>query len=235
MNNRSKMDDMDLLLYAAMPYTGKKEIEEYSSIDPSVELSTKADKRIYKRLNREMQYHERHEIYHPVRDALKRVAVIVLIIMSIGFMSAVSIEAVRNEIFNVVIEWFEKSLSISIENENSDKVPDRILEYKEPELSDDYERFEIQKNDFGYLVEYENGISLISFRQKIYDNYDFKVSNENTIVEDIQVNGYEGIKTVFTTEEITTTTIIWKDDEYAYSLSSNIPYDDLIKIAESIK
>lgn len=234
MNNASKMDNMDLLLYAAMPHTGRKEIDEYNSIDPAVQLSSRADRRIYKRLRREIQYHERHAIYHPVREMLKRIAVIVLIITSIGFMSAVSIEAVRNEIFNAVIEWFEKSLSISFENENSEKVPDRILEYKELELSDDYERFEIRRNEFDYLVEYENSTSLISFRQKIYNNHDLNVSNENTIVEDIQVNGYDGIKTVFIIEGITTTTIVWKDDEYTYSLSSNLSYDDLIKIAESI-
>lgn len=46
---------------------------------------------------------------------------------------------------------------------------------------------------------------------------------------------YYGVKTVFESHGVTTTSIIWKDNEYAYMLSSNLPYEELLRIAESIE
>ena len=54
-------------------------------------------------------------------------------------------------------------------------------------------------------------------------------------VEDVNVIGYDGIKTVFESHGVTTTTIIWKDNEYAYMLSSDLSYEELLRIAESIE
>ena len=88
--------------------------------------------------------------FHPVFETLKRVAVIVLAVMSISFVSALSIEAVRSDIYNAVIQWFDKKLGISFDDVPTD-APDRILDYKEPVLPEGYERFEIGKRRIGIL------------------------------------------------------------------------------------
>ena len=61
MNRTEQMDPMDLLLYAAMPYTGTKEQAEYAALDPSVTLSHHAERRIGRRLKRAIRSYERNE------------------------------------------------------------------------------------------------------------------------------------------------------------------------------
>ena len=133
-----------------------------------------------------------------------------------------------------MIQWFDKKLGISFDDVPAD-APDRILDYKEPVLPEGYERFEVRKDEFGFWVEYENEVSLISYQQKLLNGYNPYVSNERTDVEDINVKEYYGVKTVFESHGVTTTSIIWKDNEYAYMLSSNLPYEELLRIAESIE
>lgn len=226
-------DDMDILLYAAASYAGKNELDEFERADES-ELSPKAEKRIFRKIQRRIDYHEKREEFHPVLETLKRVVVIVLAVMSISFVSALSIEAVRSDIYNAVIQWFDKKLGISFDDIPTD-APDRILDYKEPILPEGYERFELGKDEFGFSVEYENGDSLITYWQRPLSGYGSFLSNERTDVEDVNVIGYDGIKTVFESHGVTITTIIWKDNEYAYMLSSDLSYEELLRIAESIE
>ena len=224
---------MDILLYAAASYAGKNEFDEFERADES-ELSPKAEKRIFRKIQRRIDYYEKREEFHPVLETLKRVAVLVLAVMSISFVGALNIEAVRSDIYNAVIQWFDKKLGISFDDVPAD-APDRILDYKEPVLPEGYERFEVRKDEFGFWVEYENEVSLISYQQKLLNGYNPYVSNERTDVEDINVKEYYGVKTVFESHGVTTTSIIWKDNEYAYMLSSNLPYEELLRIAESIE
>lgn len=233
MSESRNPDNMDILLYAAAPYAGKNELGEFEKADES-ELSPKAEKRIFKKIQRRIDYYEKHEKFHPVFETLKRVAVIVLAVMSISFVSALSIEAVRSDIYNAVIQWFDKKLGISFDDIPTD-APDRILDYKEPVLPEGYERFELGKDEFGFSVEYENGDSLITYWQRPLSGYGSFLSNERTDVEDVNVIGYDGIKTVFESHGVTITTIIWKDNEYAYMLSSDLSYEELLRIAESIE
>lgn len=233
MSESQNPDNMDILLYAAAPYAGKNELYEFEKADES-ELSPKAEKRIFKKIQRRIDYYEKHEKFHPVFETLKRVAVIVLAVMSISFVSALSIEAVRSDIYNAVIQWFDKKLGISFDDIPTD-APDRILDYKEPVLPEGYERFEMKKDELGFSVEYENEDSLIIYWQRPLNGYGSFLSNERTDVEDVNVIGYDGIKTVFESHGVTTTTIIWKDNEYAYMLSSDLSYEELLRIAESIE
>lgn len=233
MSESQNPDNMDILLYAAAPYAGKNELYEFEKADES-ELSPKAEKRIFKKIQRRIDYYEKHEKFYPVLETLKRVAVIVLAVMSISFVSALSIEAVRSDIYNAVIQWFDKKLGISFDDVPAD-APDRILDYKEPVLPEGYERFEMKKDELGFSVEYENEDSLIIYWQRPLNGYGSFLSNERTDVEDVNVIGYDGIKTVFESHGVTTTTIIWKDNEYAYMLSSDLSYEELLRIAESIE
>lgn len=232
--NKNKYDNLDLLLYAGASYAGEKEAELFNDIDTDVTLSEKEDKRIYRKLKRQISYYEKHENYSPVLENLKRVAVVVFVILSVSFVGALSIEAIRVDIYNAVIEWFDKSYRISFDEE-SDIPTDRILEYKEPKLPDDYIQCEIKKSEINYVIEYESDSVLVTYSQNLLDNFSSYRSNENTLVEDIQVNGNEGVKSEYTAVGTTTSSIIWHDNAYTYSLSSSLPYEELLKIAETIK
>lgn len=232
--NRKKYDNMDLLLYAGASYAGEKEAAWFNDVDPNITLSEKADKRIYRKLKRRIAYDEKRENYSPILENLKRVAVVVLAILSMSFAGALSIEAVRVDIYNAIIEWFDKSYRISFE-EKPEVATEWILEYKEPQLPKEYSRYEIKKDDVQYCVEYENEDTLVIYRQRLLQNYSSDRSNENTLIEEIQINGYNGVMEKYTAAEITTTSIIWHDNTYVYSLSSDLTYEELLKIAETVK
>ena len=203
--NRKKYDNMDLLLYAGASYAGEKEAAWFNDVDPNITLSEKADKRIYRKLKRRIAYDEKRENYSPILENLKRVAVVVMAILSISFA------------------------------EKPEVATERILEYKEPQLPKEYSRYEIKKDDVQYCVEYENEDTLVIYRQRLLQNYSSDRSNENTLIEDIQINGNDGVKEEYTVAEITTTSIIWHDNTYVYSLSSDLTYEELLQIAETIK
>lgn len=236
MNRTSKTDEMDLLLYSAMPYVEHKEVAIYEkAADIPVTLSEKDKKRILKRIKRAGEYRERHEVYRPVPEMLKRAAVIALVVTALCFTGVMSVEAVRVTLCETIVEWYENSIFFAYVNSDKSVVPDKILKYREPVLGDEYGRYEIGKNEFSYMIEYESNQFLVTYVQSLLENYSVMLSNHDTEMVDITVNGYPGTMTVFVTEGMTDTTIIWHDDEYAYRISGNLGYDELLKVAESVR
>ena len=235
MNRTSKIDEMDLLLYSAMPYVEHKEVAVYEkAANVPVTLSEKDKKRILKRIKRAGEYRERHEVYRPGLEMFKRVAVIALVVMSLCFTGVMSVEAVRVTLWETIVEWYENSIFFSYVNGDESVVPDKILEYREPVLGDEYERYEF-KNEFSYVIEYESDEFLVTYSQSLLGDFSVMLSNHDTEMMNITVNGYPGTMTVFVTEGITNTIIIWHDNEYAYRISGNLSYDELLKVAESVQ
>ncbi len=223
-------DEMDLLLYAAMPYV-ISETEESIPNAPSA-LSEKEKHQILRNIRRAGTHNGRQ--YRTWKECLKYTAVIVLIVLSLGFVSTMSIEAVRVAVWETIVEWYEEKIYFAYQNVGDTDIPDRILEYKEPVLAG-WIRYEAGKTEYNLAVEYEREGDLITYTQNLLDDYDVFLSNHNTEMKDIVVNGYPGIVSVFTTEGVTVTTIIWHDNEYVYKMSSDLSYEELLKRAESIK
>lgn len=232
-------DDLDLCLYAAAPYAGSHEMEEFEEARHSViserpTVLKQREKRIFRKIQRSIRYAENHAHYHPVWEMAKRVSVIVLLILSVSFLGALQVEAVRQEIYHAVVEWFDEKLGIQFASVTED-VQTQILDYKEPVMDTTYTQNVIRKDGTGFLVEYEIADSLITYTQKPLAEYASLLSNRDTQVEDIEVQDLSGIKVTYTIEETTMTNIIWKDEKYAYSISGNLTYAELLMIAESVQ
>lgn len=232
-------DDLDLCLYVAAPYAGSHEMEEFEEAHHSADsaqsaVSKRREKRMFRKIQRSIRYAENHANYHPVWEMAKRVSVIVLLILSVSFFGALQVEAVRQEIYHAVVEWFDEKLGIQFASVAED-VPTQILDYKEPMMDTTYTQYVIRKDTTGFLVEYENADSLVTYTQKPRNDYASLLSNADTQVEDIEVQGRFGIKVTYTIEETTMTNIIWKDEQYAYSVSGNLTYAELFVIAESVQ
>lgn len=232
-------DDLDLCLYVAAPYAGSHEMEEFeearhSTVSERSTVSKQREKRIFRKIQRSIRYAENHAHYHPVWEMAKRVSVIVLLILSVSFLGALQVEAVRQEIYHAVVEWFDEKLGIQFVSVAED-VQTQILEYKEPVMDTTYTQNVIRKDGTGFLVEYESADSLITYTQKLLADYASLLSNRDTQVEDIEVQDLSGIKVTYTIEETTMTNIIWKDEKYAYSISGNLTYAELLVIAESVQ
>lgn len=236
MTRTSKNDEMDLLLYSAMPYVELKELEEYEkAAEIPVILSKNDKKRILKRIKRAGEYRERHEAYRPAKETFKRVAVVALVVMSLCFTGAISIESVRVALWETIVEWYENSIFFAYVNGDDSGVPDEILEYKEPRLDESYSRYEGRKSEYSFVVEYEKNDTLIMYEQSLLKEYEILLSNNETIMEPIEINGYAGNAIVLKSYGECSTTIIWNDYVYTYKLVSNLSLNELLQIAENIE
>lgn len=267
MTNRTTTDMLDTILYAAAVYAGQKEIDEYNAIDISDTLSEETEKRMLKRLKQNRKRIERTERikkYSPRFRGLKNVAVIALVIMSLGFTFILSIKAVRQALWDTFIEWRENSIFVKYERndpgedtdfyiseetgedskteENNQTTaplpPNEILEYKEPSnIGNDFMRYETHKGRNNYNIEYESVDSLITYTQCLLDQYEVHLSNYDTTLKEITLNGYKGVFTYFVTNGIQYQEVLWTDGYYAYKLSGvgNITEEILLGIAKNVK
>lgn len=220
-------DMFDALLYAAAPYAGQHELEEYASADLDMQLSTRAKRRIARRARRGPM---------PVLRYVKRAAMIALVVMSLGFASMLSIEAVREALWNAIVEWYEESIAVAFVSKEVVSVPIEILEYREPRgLGEEFVRYEVRKNNNSLKVEYESATVLITYRQGLLEGFDTLLSNEKTVISDITVKNCPGLTTSTITEIGQQVTVVWHDNEYTYVISGNVALDVLLKMAESVQ
>ncbi len=244
MDKTAKFDILEAMLYTAAPLAGQKELEEYKT-SPAAEFSEKAQNKIYKKLCKEQKYYSKHENYSPVRESFKRAAIIILAVMSISFTCVLSIDAAREAIWNAIIEWSEHFFCFkycdktdapdAIDETALPEPPTEILEFKEPVVDEKFERIEVKKNSQSYFVHYKYLDNVIAFNQQSIYNYHAYISNIEADLTDIYVNNSKGYIFKEIHEEETYYYILWNDETYAYTIGGNIEYEELLKIAESIK
>lgn len=233
MSKTADFDVMDALLYAAAPYAGQNELNEYMEAEVP-EFDVKAQKRIYKKLNKEFKYYSNHDKYSPVAEAFKRVAIIILIVMSVGFTCILSIEAAREAIWQAIVEWAEHFIYFKYTNETETEFLTEIKEYKEPAVDDIFERHEIRKNTKIYNVEYETDSELITYTQRVIEKINSYLTNSNTELTEIYIGEHKAFKSEYISNGELYINIKWNDGIYYYSISGNITYEELLELAESI-
>lgn len=228
-------DMMDVLLYAAAPLSIQKELDEYNNADPDITLSPKAKKQIMRRLKREIKYHERHKTYRPAVEWLKRAAVIVLVVMSVGFAGIISVEASRDSLYDFIVEWYENSIFFKYTFDD-DGIPSEILDYREPTV-DGFARYEVSKSQYRYNLEFERDGTVITYHQNPLSHYAFKLADNYSEIREVTVNGCEGVVTTYVSGGELHMMIMWHDGEYLYRLSGCADDVDealLMSIAETI-
>lgn len=233
MNEAQRFDELDIQLYAIMPNVRSKDIDIYNAADPT-KISDKSSKKILRRIKREIKYIEAHENYRPAVEGWKRAAAVILVIMSVGFASVMTVEAARNAIWEAVTTWYKESIFLKYISDVDVATPEMLLEYKEPIVGDDYERYEVTKNDYKFVVEYESDLSLIIYQQSLLNDYEVWLSNHETEAYIVDINGCQGEVTSYVINGVQYSTIIWKDGSYAYMMSGNLSIDELGNIAKTI-
>ncbi len=234
MRKTSETDEMDTLLSSVLPHTGNRELEIYErAADIPAELSEKKKKQLLRRIINADTSEKRRMLYS-IKENFGRAAVAAVAVISICFVGTIGIEAVRVTIFELIVKWYENSIFVAYESSDKVIVPNKMTEHREPVLGKEYTRYEIENNEHTYTIEYESEEFLIVYEQNLLDSYDTLISNNDTVMTDITVNGYSGIVTVSETHGITDIVVIWHDNEYVYTLSGNLSCDELISIAETV-
>lgn len=224
----------EALLYAAAQNAGKNELNEFQNANIE-DLDSKTQDKIYKKLCKAKKQYEQYKTYSPITKAFKRVAIILLVVMSVGFTCILSIDATREAVWNAIIEWSENYFHFEYSGTTNTDAPTKILEYTEPVVDSRFERHENKKTTTIYSITYEHEYEKVTYRQSTLELSDIYLSNSDAELSQTTINGTPAYKSTEIGDGETQYYLIWNDGTYFYVIFGNIEYEELLKIAESIK
>lgn len=169
-----------------------------------------------------------------------KVAVLFFIIFISFAILVTSVEAFRIKVFNFIIEVEKEYTSIDLNN-SSNTIPKEISEIPQ-EWGNVYvpayipEGFKITKTEslmLTTMIYYSNAEGqLIIFQQRSGENVNMRFDTENTVSENITVNGLEGLLV----EKSRRTTLIWHNNDLLFSImTEDVDKNILILMAESLE
>ncbi len=227
--NKHPNDPLDALLYASAKSAGQNEANEYSNASPDSILTDAERKKIIRRAKDPLSLKKTAYVI------MKRAAVIVLVILSVSFTCAMSVDSVREALWHSIFQRGTYHVTIQYTTDEGEILPDAIADFKEPDPGEGYTRREIGRSKFKYHIEYEKDGVTITYSQSLLKNYEFTVTEHYSApkpeTKEITVNGCDGIL-ITTGQQIY---LNWHDNVYVYSLGGAMPCEELLRIAETLQ
>jgi len=158
----------------------------------------------------------------------KRAAAIVILAASILFGSLMFVPEVRAVIMEIVTEWYEKFVrftSTSTETDMTSHEPTYIPSGFQEELRDEMETMKtiVYTNDDGVIIQFESGLSGGSI----------SVDSEGRDYRLVRSDGIDYY--IFSTNDMEKmNAVVWETDGQMYHISSQLPIDEILKIAFSV-
>ena len=231
-----KFDKLDALILLAGDVLIEEELAYAREVlNPELEISKRTDRRIL----RYIRHTQKKPGYHPVLNAMKRAAVVVLVIGTVLFASAMSIEAVREKFWNAIVEWYEDYIAVLfVDDTAEDTMADVEFEVQEPSyLPEGVVKGEQIHKTFScttiYSFENKNAIRL---EQYLYSNDKMKIDNVGCEISQITINSYEVLVAEYK-ESKQSYIMVWEDETYWYKLTSWLKIldkEDLQQIISSL-
>lgn len=160
------------------------------------------------------------------------VALFAVVLLIGGGIGAMSVEAWRIKVFNLVIEVADGKILFGAQTEDEDK---NIVEASDDLVLPEYvpPKYKLDRqypSDTGNTIVFSNGSERISFEERTADSTTFFESPRED-EEKITISGHEG----YILQEDDYIKIVWSDGSRVYKLSGVCNKDDLIKMANSVK
>lgn len=174
---------------------------------------------------------QKKSYFYLINTVGKRVAIIVLAIIISLTATTFGVKAIRETVIEFITETFEKFTKITVQNEE----PNISVEFVKtiPEyIPDGYNLGSEMYIEGIYQIVYNNQDNdSIDYIQKVSFGTISNINTEGVEYENISINSLEGIK--YTKKKINT--VVFVDGTYMYSFYGRVSFDELIKMAESIK
>lgn len=238
MNNTEMKDRLfEIMLRAAVEEDFNRELQK---LPKEEDLADDCELSLPTRIKIEKMIREsyRHSILFRVGKIAKKAAVVAAIIVPVSLGSLLSVEASRNAIFNALLEWKSDHADIRYQEEgaSSDKkssVSDSIIE--PAYLPNGFA--EARKVTVGHKteIEYQNqqGEKILLSQGPLSEGGNLGVDTEHTTEKEIEINGEKAF--LFTADSSGGNSYLaWNDHSRSLLLSSEIPPEQLVKIAESM-
>ena len=174
---------------------------------------------------------QKKSYFYLINTVGKRAAVIILAIMISLTATTFGVKAIRESVIKFITETFEKFTAVSVENEEAD-TQDDIVKTAPQYIPEGYTlEYEMETGGV-YKIIYRNMDNVsINYIQKINFGTIYNIDTEDIKYEKININSFEGIKYV----KNGINTVVFADGTYMYTVYGKISFDELIKMAESIK
>ena len=229
----SKNSNMDALIMSAAHVLIDDTAEYMRAIDTS---NTVISKKLDKRIRRRIRQNTTENYWSMVPVGMKKAIAAVLVFCTISFATCMSVEAVREDMWNTILKWYDKFVTVFFVTDAT--TPNVIVDFREPtlQLAGTERIVEMQTNTLNqikYMFDDELGML---FLQTPLTNQSVDLDAENSCIsETIRIGNADG--TIFIYED-GRKTINWHDDEYIYSIyvyHPNIDTASMIQIAASVK
>lgn len=219
-----KIQITDDLLYNLVP---KAEILLLNQIPASEELTHRFSKSFEKKMKRLIRDHKKTDFM----KSFSKVAIIILVVVSMLLTTIISVEALRTRAFKVIKEIYKELTSISFIVDNDIEDVDFVV--KKPKyIPEGFKQIDINELNTMVLVVYEDGTgNQIVYHQAYIMNNKIILDTEDAEIIDIEINGYDG-QIISNRGQIQ---LIWFDEEYYFNISSTIDKEEIIKIAKGLK
>ena len=177
---------------------------------------------------------------HKRRPVLKRVlvAALTLIILTLGAL-AVSADF-RKAVYTMIQKFLpiEMQLTYQVDGEPLERLPDGYSDHYVPDgfEMDDAQKFERAENFLHVYSSKETEESYTVRCSIIQPGQQSLFDNEHTVYETVRVGEADGVLGTSSGEDGQQVyTLNWESNGIAHTVMGDIPYDEIIKIAESIR
>jgi len=155
------------------------------------------------------------------------------LIMIIILLSLLSVGAVREAITNFFIEVFSNHNSISVKAESGASYPSSIERVYSPEyIPDGYTLIDEDISEAGVSLIYGNDDKMILFTQETKQNYTLNLDNEYATSSVEAIDGQDYYINHFKDGNYT---ILWDNGEYVFTVTAELPKNDILKMCNSLK
>ena len=174
---------------------------------------------------------QKKSYFYLINSVGKRVAIIVLAIIISLTATTFGVKAIRETVIEFITETFEKFTKISVQDEEP-VTQDDIVKAAPQYIPEGYSIESEFDSGIVYRIVYSNSdINTIDYIQQINFGTIYNVDTEDIEYEVININSLDGIKYI----KKKMNTVVFSDETYLYTIRGQVPFDELIKMAESIK
>lgn len=164
----------------------------------------------------------------------KKVAALLLCFLLASTTTVLSVEAWRNDLFELIQKVYEYCTDITFEgNTSEDFIAEPFVAYEIKDLPESFLLVEKQvfPEIYSSIQIYQNEETDLYFEQVPASKGDFSLDSEGMKTEIIQYNDIEYLTCINKNIQY----LAWVKDQYAFLLHSGLPMDQLLVIADSVE
>lgn len=196
-------------------------------------LPIHAEHKFSKRHNRKMSKlikRQRKPYFKLISTAGRRTACVVIAVLVFS-VSALSVDAVRKEVFDfIVVRLPNRSGVVTVENDTGEVFPDTIEEeYYISALPEGFEETYNTQSERSRYVTYSKEEDYITFIQETKSDFRLEFYNYSDYVY------LDGEMYLIIADDFGTTMYFWDNGRYILSVESNLDKDTILNLCKSIK